>query len=229
MEQVLTLYHGSDKIVTAPSLKAGKFNNDYGRGFYCTRQHDLACEWASKIKGQAGFVNRYELQTERLKTLRLSQKGYNILHWITLLLQNRSFVLSSPISIQAKEYLLTNFSVNTAEYDMIIGYRADDSYFSFAEDFLNNTISAQHLAKAMKLGKLGLQYVLISERAFTQLSFLEAEPVNTDKYNILYAKRDSLARDLYKASKANLVVNPSELYVLDIIRGEIKNGDSRLP
>ena len=228
MEQLLTLYHGSDTIVDSPSLDRGKPNNDYGRGFYCTLQYDLSCEWASKIKGRAGFVNRYELQTEGLRILNLSQKKFTILHWITLLLKNRTFVLSSPISIQAREYLLTNFSMDTSKYDMIIGHRADDSYFSFAEDFLNNTISVQHLAKAMNLGNLGLQHVLVSERAFSQLTFWEAEPVNTDKYNILYAKRDSLARESYKTSKANLVINPDELYVLDIIRGEIKNGDPRL-
>ena len=111
---------------------------------------------------------------------------------------------------------------------MIIGYRADDSYFSFAEDFLNNTISVQHLANAMKLGKLGQQHVLISEKAFSQLTFIEAEPVDTEKYNILYAKRDLMARSAYKTSKADLAANPNELYVLDIIRGEIKNGDPRL-
>ena len=228
MEQLLTLYHGSDTIVDSPSLDRGKPNNDYGRGFYCTLQYDLACEWASKIKGRAGFVNRYELQTEGLRILNLSQKKFTILHWITLLLKNRTFVLSSPISIQAREYLLTNFSMDTSKYDMIIGHRADDSYFSFAEDFLNNTISVQHLAKAMKLGKLGLQYVLISEKAFAQLAFSEAEPVNTAKYNTLYAKRDLSARDAYKKSKANLAVNPNELYVLDIIRGDIQTGDPRL-
>lgn len=228
MKQLLTLYHGSDTIVDSPSLDRGKPNNDYGRGFYCTLQYDLACEWASKIKGRAGFVNRYELQTEGLRILNLSQKKFTILHWITLLLKNRTFVLSSPISIQAREYLLTNFSMDTSKYDMIIGHRADDSYFSFAEDFLNNTISVQHLAKAMNLGNLGLQHVLISEKAFAQLSFSEAEPVNTAKYNTLYAKRDLSAREAYKKSKSNLVANPNELYVLDIIRGEIKNGDPRL-
>ena len=228
MNQLLTLYHGSDTTVDSPSLKGGKPNNDYGRGFYCTTHYDLACEWASKIKGRVGFVNHYKLQTEGLNILNLSQKEFTILHWITLLLKNRTFISSSPISIQAREYLQANFSVDTTEYDMIIGYRADDSYFSFAEDFLNNTISVQHLAKAMQLGKLGLQHVLISEKAFAQLTFLESEPVNTAKYNILYAKRDLSAREAYKKSKTNLAVNPNELYVLDIMRGEIKNGDPRL-
>ena len=228
MEQLLTLYHGSDTIVGAPSLDKGRPNNDYGRGFYCTLHYDLACEWASKIKGRSGFVNRYELQTEGLSIFSLSKKEFTILHWITLLLKNRTFVLSSPIGMQARDYLLTNFSVDTSKHDMIIGYRADDSYFSFAEDFLNNTISVQHLAKAMKLGKLGLQYVLTSEKAFSQLTFLEAEPVNTAKYNTLYAKRDLAARDTYKKSKTNLIANPNELYILDIIRGDIQNGDPRL-
>lgn len=228
MEQLLTLYHGSDTIVDSPSLDKGRPNNDYGRGLYCTLHYDLACEWASKIKGRSGFVNRYELQTEGLSIFNLSKKEFTILHWITLLLKNRTFVLSSPIGIQARDYLLTNFSVDASKHDMIIGYRADDSYFSFAEDFLNNTISVQHLAKAMKLGKLGLQYVLTSEKAFSQLNFLEAEPVNTAKYNTLYAKRDLAARNAYKKSKTNLIAYPNELYILDIIRGDIQNGDPRL-
>ena len=50
------------------------------------------------------------------------------------------------------------------EYDVIIGYRADDSYFSFAKDFINNTISVEQLAEAMRLGELGIQIVLKSER-----------------------------------------------------------------
>ena len=43
---------------------------------------------------------------------------------------------------------------------LFIGYRADDSYFSFANAFLNNTISLEQLRKAMYLGKLGKPEVL---------------------------------------------------------------------
>ncbi|MBR2627880.1 MAG: DUF3990 domain-containing protein, partial [Peptococcaceae bacterium] len=39
----------------------------------------------------------------------------------------------------------------------MIGYRADDSYFSFANAFLNNTLSLRQLEKAMMLGKHGEQ------------------------------------------------------------------------
>ena len=229
MENRIVLYHGSEREVSKPNLKAGKENNDYGRGFYCTMQYDLACEWASKHKGLEGFVNKYELDLDGLRILDLTSKKYNILHWMTLLLQHRTFALMNPISVEARTYLRAHFSIPLQGYDLIKGYRADDSYFSFAEDFLNNTISVQHLAKAMKLGDLGIQYVLISSKAFKQLNYLGAEQVDNQIYYPRYNSRDVEARNKYKRSKINLSVASNELYVLDILRGGIIDGDPRIP
>ena len=60
------------------------------------------------------------------------------------------------------------------DHDFIKGYRADDSYFSFAAAFLNNTISLSQLEKAMVLGKLGEQIVAKSEKAFDRLAYISA-------------------------------------------------------
>ena len=163
-----------------------------------------------------------------LKVLDLSDPAYNILNWITLLIQNRTFPSTSPISEQAKQYLLANFSVDISGYDVIKGYRADDSYFSFARDFVNNTISVQQLAKAMKLGKLGIQYMLRTEKAFANLTYVGAQEVDSTVYHAKYLNRDLKAKSDYKKSKVNLTIDSNELYVLDIIRGGIKNGDPRL-
>lgn len=158
MPKRIQLYHGSDKIVERPELDKGSAKNDYGQGFYCTMHYELACEWASKNEAVNGYANEYELDLSGLKVLDLSDPAYNILNWITLLIQNRTFTSTTPISKQAQAYLIENFSSDVSDYDLIKGYRADDSYFSFAKDFVNNTISVQQLAKAMKLGKLGIQY-----------------------------------------------------------------------
>lgn len=228
MYDILPLYHGSTVKVDKPTLSAGKKNNDYGQGFYCTEHYDLACEWASKVKDLEGYVNSYDVDMIGLKVLDLSKPDYNILNWITILLQNRTFVLNNPISIQAKEYLIANFNVDTSEYDIIKGYRADDSYFSYAEDFLNNTITVKHLAKAMKLGELGIQYALVSEKAFEQLRFREAEKVDSQTYYARYTARDLKARTAYRNSKAHLEINNNDLFVADIIRRGIVNGDSSI-
>ena len=228
MAKQIKLYHGSDKIVEHPELGKGSAKNDYGQGFYCTAHFELACEWASKNEAVNGYANEYVLNLSDLKVLDLSDPAYNILNWITLLIQNRTFESTAPISEQAKQYLLANFNVDVSGYDVIKGYRADDSYFSFARDFVNNTISVQQLAKAMKLGKLGIQYMLRTEKAFANLTYVGAQEVDSTVYHAKYRKRDLKAKSDYKKSKVNLTIDSNELYVLDIIRGGIKNGDPRL-
>lgn len=226
MSKMMTLYHGSTERIEHPELDKGKYNNDYGQGFYCTANRDLACEWASKIQGIDGYVNQYELDTSGLNILDLSQ--YGILHWMTMLLKNRTFTLTTPISIQGKAYLMEHFDIDISGYDLIKGYRADDSYFSFAEDFLNNAISVSHLSRAMRLGKLGIQHVLVSQKAFDALLFVQADLVENRVYYPLHMVRDTKARKTYRSSKANLTIDSNEIYLLDILRGGITDGDPRL-
>ena len=67
-------------------------------------------------------------------------------------------------------------------YDVIIGYRADDSYFSFARAFIGNEISLNQLSYAMRLGKLGEQIVLKSPAAFDAIRFISCEGVDNTEY-----------------------------------------------
>ena len=57
------LYHGSPERVEQPLLAKGKLTNDYGQGFYCTGNVELAKEWASAGNNN-GVANCYELDTD---------------------------------------------------------------------------------------------------------------------------------------------------------------------
>ena len=130
MNQKITLYHGSEQLVETPTFGLGKKNNDFGLGFYCTESEELAKEWAvSSLRN--GFANRYSLDTEYLKILNLNSPDYTILNWIAVLVEHRLFSIKTPAAQRAKRYLIDNFSVNVNAYDLIIGYRADDSYFDY--------------------------------------------------------------------------------------------------
>lgn len=122
-----------------------------------------------------------------MNILNLNTSEYSILNWIAILVEHRLFSLNNPIARRAKRYLVDHFSVNA--YDVIIGYRADDSYFDYAESFLNNSITVEQLAFAMKLGKLGEQVVLKSSFAFDQLSFQNAEVAIAEKYFTLKKRK----------------------------------------
>lgn len=213
----IEIYHGSKEVVKTPLFNIGKPYNDYGRGFYCTQDFELAKEWACKTQDD-GFVNIYELDTCDLNILDLSSNEYNVLHWIAILLKNRKFAIKNPIEISAYNYILDNFLIDYSEYDVIIGYRADDSYFSYAQSFLSNTISISTLKRAIMLGNLGKQFVLISEKAYENIKFIKSVNVDKNIYHEKYVVRDKNARMKYSEVVKNQGFSKGDIFILDMLR-----------
>ena len=225
MNKLITIYHGSKQIVEVPTFGLGRKNNDFGLGFYCTESNDLAKEWAvSSLRD--GFSNRYTLDTEYLNTLNLNSPNYSILNWIAVLVEHRLFSIKTPIARRAKQYLIEHFGINVNAFDLIVGYRADDSYFDFAEAFLNNAITIEQLSRAMHLGKLGEQIVLKSQFAFSKIQYEGFAVAEKDRYYVLRKARDDDANQTYLDIQEEEV---DGLYMQDILRGGITNDDPRIP
>ena len=223
----IELLHGSDHVIEKPTFHLGKANNDYGRGFYCTRELPMAMEWACK-QNTDGFVNKYSLEADSLKVLNLLDGNHNILHWMALLLKNRTFRLSNEIAVDARDYIIENFLIDLSNYDVVVGYRADDSYFSFAESFVQNGLPLRTLNLALRLGKLGEQTVLISEKAFESLKFEDVELADKTIYYPKFISRDSGARETYRNEIRKSHSYKDDIFVLDILREEMKNDDPRI-
>lgn len=221
----IVLYHGSPEIIEVPIFGKGKSYNDYGKGFYCTQHIELAKEWAC-TEGTDGYANRYEIETDGLKILNLANEEYTILHWLALLMKNRKGRLSTPIMKRGKEYLLEHYLPDISGYDAIIGYRADDSYFSFAKSFVNNAISLKQLGNAMRLGKLGEQFVLKSQKAFDTIKFLGYTVADNTEYYFKRKTRDDEARAAYYKELENEDLDG--IFMRDIIREDIKPDDPRI-
>ena len=221
----LILYHGSPEIIEAPVFGKGKAYNDYGRGFYCTEHLELAKEWAC-TENTDGYANKYEIDTDGLSVLDLSSDEYTILHWLALLMKYRKLRVSTPVMKRGIEWLEEHFLIDLESYDVVIGYRADDSYFSFARAFVNNEISLTQLSYAMRLGKLGEQFVLKSTAAFEKLQFVSYEVADNTQYYAKRKARDDEARAAFRAELEKDDLNG--LYMRDIIREEVKPNDPRL-
>lgn len=223
---LVIVYHGSQDIVNPPAFGLGRTTDDYGRGFYCTEDIDLAKEWACS-KGTDGFANIYELDLSGLSVLNLNSSRYSILTWLAILTRYRTYWENGSISREAKDYLQETFFVSPEDYDIVRGYRADDSYFTFAKSFVSNGISLSQLKKAMHLGTLGEQIVLKSELAFSQITYLDSISVKASEYFKLAQVRDSRARNAYR----KLVQESSysgNIFMIDIIREKMKANDPRL-
>ena len=222
----LTLFHGSDHIVDDPTFGAGKSYNDYGRGFYCTEHLDMACEWAVGFDHD-GFANEYRFDQDGLRIVDLNAPGFTVLHWLSVLLQNRWFDVRAPLANEARAYLIANFDVDLSDADVVTGYRADDSYFTFAQDFINGAISYRQLSNAMRLGDLGKQVMVRSERAFERLSFVEAHAAPRSVWLPRREQRDRAARTRYFDHERN-ARRKDDLFITTIIDEEMGPDDARL-
>ena len=222
----MILYHGSKDIIEKPIYGQGKKYNDYGLGFYCTDNIELAKEWGTSFE-RSGYANRYQIDCTELKILDLNDDKYCILHWLAILLSNREFDTPAGLALEAKEFLKKNFMLDYKEYDIIKGYRADDSYFSFAQDFINGTISYRQLNNAMYLGKLGIQYVLKSKEAFNRIVFDGYEEAEYKEWYAKNMKRDKSARREYFDVERNRRQR-GDIYITQILDEEMSPDDKRL-
>ena len=222
----MILYHGSKDIIEKPIYGQGKKYNDYGLGFYCTDNIELAKGWGTSFE-RSGYANRYQIDCTGLTILDLNDDKYCILHWLAILLSNREFDTPAGLALEAKEFLKKNFMLDYKKYDIIKGHRADDSYFSFAQDFINGTISYRQLNNAMYLRKLGIQYVLKSKEAFNRIVFDGYEEAEYKEWYAKKMKRDKSARREYFDVERNRRQR-GDIYITQILDEEMSPDDKRL-
>ncbi len=222
----MIIYHGSDHIIEVPVYNGSKRSNDYGYGFYTTESEELAMEWACANK-QDGYANSYEADLDGLSVLNLNAPEYSILNWLAILARYRTYWQNGSIAEEAKDYLQEHFFIDPGSYDVIVGYRADDSYFTFAQDFIAGTISLSKLSEAMRLGRLGEQVVFKSRESFSRIHFTGASPADAAVWYEKKTARDHEARLAYRRTKRSSD-SIHELFMIDIMREGMTSGDPRL-
>ena len=209
----MRLYYGSSTLLTKPEYGKGNPSNDYGLGFYLTENKELARLWASKFDN-GGYLIEYEVDVNELKVLRLATiENDNVLTWISLLISHRFSRDERLDNITNIKWLEEHYPFELGDYDVIIGYRADDSYFDYSRDFVRNELSLELLKDAMRLGKLGTQFVLMSKKAFEHIRYIQSEYVSKSDEYLSFRKKTKA--EYFKLKKEDDINNT---YLRDIMR-----------
>lgn len=191
----IEIYHGSP-IRIKPVYGKGNQRCDYGLAFYCTEDEHQSDLWAVAKTG-SGFTHKYSLDVTGLKILRLEEN--DVLLWLSILMSNRVITDLSDVGAVNLELLLEKYlTIDVNDYDLIIGYRADDSYFSFATAFVEGNLTYDCLVESIRLGNLGYQCAVKSEKAFERLKEVSIKEVKSDKLKLEYLNRDKIARNSFK-------------------------------
>lgn len=209
MEKII-LYHGSPSKIVVPKYGLGEEKHDYGKGFYLTESIDLAKEWSVCRPEEAeGWVHKYELDVTDLKILDFQK--YNILAWLAELMKHRDADDSKRYKVLSSKFI-EKYGIDSDEYDVIKGWRADASYFYIAKEFVRDNIDIEILEELLTLGGLGIQYCVKTELAYSKLKEINDGlcNINYEEFNNKYNDRDVKAREKMRAlvnSDANKVTN----------------------
>ncbi|WP_314056574.1 DUF3990 domain-containing protein [Shuttleworthella satelles] len=190
----ITLYHGTPNKVVTPTYGLGDDKHDYGRGFYLTEDFELAKEWAvCRPEEHNGWVHKYELEADKLKILDFQE--LNVLSWLAELMKHRDAADSKRYHMLAAKFI-ERYGVDTSEYDVIKGWRANASYFYIAREFVRDNIDIDILEELLSLGGLGIQYCIKTESAYSKLKEISEElsVVEYEDFNKKYNQRDAMAR-----------------------------------
>lgn len=190
----LTLFHGTPDKIVIPTYGKGEEKHDYGQGFYLTESADLAKEWAvCRPNEENGFVHQYELDTDGPKILDFQEKG--VLAWLAELMKHRDAADSKRYRMLARKFI-EKYGVDTDEYDVMKGWRANASYFYIAKEFVRDNIDMDILEELLSLGGLGIQYCIKTELAYSRLHEVKGglQTVSYAEFNKKYNQRDITAR-----------------------------------
>ena len=190
----LILFHGTSEKIVVPTYGRGEKKHDYGQGFYLTESIDLAKEWAvCRPNEENGWVHKYQLDITELKILDFQDKG--VLSWLAELMKHRDAADSKRYRMLSKKFI-EKYGIDTKDYDVIRGWRANASYFYIAKEFVRDNIDIDILEELLSLGDLGIQYCIKSELAYSKLHELEDGliAVQYAEFNEKYNQRDITAR-----------------------------------
>jgi hypothetical protein len=143
-----------------------------------------------------------------------------VLEWVSILMSYRRGKRIRGAALERCLSLIDKYCIDVEKYDVIRGFRADDSYFQFTADFVTDTITLDTLAKSIKAGNLGYQICIKSEKAYQNLNKISVFEIAADEYEMyhnLYITKDSLAR---KLAENNSNEKQTGKLLSEILKGE---------
>ena len=159
----MKLYHGSTVAVRKPSLRPGRQNADFGKGFYTTSNPEQAERWAH-IKQEREGAPRAVVSVYEFDETLLDSPDWNI----------RQFTGADESWL----YFVTDCRKPRGhDYDLVLGPVANDKVFTTVNLFESGVLSAEAAILQLKAYKTYDQMSFHTDKTIGTLRFLEAYEV----------------------------------------------------
>ena len=170
----MLLYHGSYIEIKTPSLDYGRYNLDFGKGFYVTGLQEQAEKWARRRATMASLIRNSEdaKPIVSIYELDFDCAGFNVLtfngyteKWLDFIVRNRG--LTEPTA--------------SSEFDVIFGNVANDDVAAVVDDYMRllskgrlDSDGKRFFLSQLQFSKPNNQYCLASTKALDALKFVSS-------------------------------------------------------
>lgn len=160
---MIKLYHGSTVAVKKPSLRPGRTNADFGKGFYTTSNYEQAVRWAH-IKQEREEANRAVVSVYEFDETLLDRPDLNIRRFTGA---DEPWLLFVADCRKSRRH----------DYDIVQGPVANDKVFTTVNLFESGVLSAEAAILQLKAYKTYDQLSFHTARTICALHFEMATDV----------------------------------------------------
>lgn len=176
------LFHGSKNGLSEVTVAGSRDNCDFGKGFYLGETYDQALAFVCENDKSSVYSFGYSLNSLKVKTFECS------LEWMIAICYYRG-----TLGDYSQNKSVRKIISEVESADLIIAPIADNKMFYVMAQFTDGEINADVALHSLSASKLGLQYILKTEKAIKKL-------VPIEKYYLCIPERADCKNKIHERS-----------------------------
>ncbi len=157
------LFHGAKSEITGKiDIHRGRWNNDFGQGFYTGESYEQAISFVSGFEHSSVYYIRFDDSNLKCKRYKVDQE------WMMTIAYYRGALDEYKDHPTVKALI-----ERSRDCDYIIAPIADNRMFQIINSFIDGELTDEQCKHCLAATNLGMQYIFISERAISQAKLIE--------------------------------------------------------
>ena len=193
-DNISVLFHGSKSTITTNiDLKHNTKNNDFGNGFYLGETYEQSASFISNTSSHLVYVFTFDTKGLKKAEYKVDQE------WMITIAYFRGRLQEYENSTKLKQILAKLKNV-----DYIVAPIADNNMYQIINKFINSEISDEQCKHALSATNLGMQYILLSDKAIEKLKLVTTLYVCDDeKRELIQNKNKEIKTSQHKIQLIN--------------------------
>lgn len=157
------LFHGAKSEIDGEiDIRRGRYNNDFGQGFYTGESYEQAISFVSGFDHSSVYYIRFDDKNLKCKRYEVDQE------WMMTIAYYRG-----ALDEYRNHPIIEKLIEQSRDCDYIIAPIADNRMFQIINSFIAGELTDEQCKHCLAATNLGMQYIFISEKAVSQAKRIE--------------------------------------------------------